>query len=96
MKVIAQRLPMTIDELKSTFKHYTYQLQLECGGNGRSEFVPPAGGNQWTVGAIGCPEWTGVRLRDVLEHAGVKDDAVYVAHYGADTHLSGDPIYLMF
>ncbi|MDJ0918372.1 MAG: sulfite oxidase [Woeseiaceae bacterium] len=86
-----REVSMTIDELKSTFEHYTYQLQLECGGNGRSEFVPPAGGNQWTVGAIGCPEWTGVRLRDVLEHAGVKDDAVYVAYYGADTHLSGDP-----
>ena len=41
----------TIDELKSKFKHYTYQLTLECGGNGRSEFNPPAKGNQWTVGS---------------------------------------------
>jgi DMSO/TMAO reductase YedYZ molybdopterin-dependent catalytic subunit len=66
------------------------QLQIECGGNGRSEFYPPARGNQWTTGAIGCPEWTGVRLRDVLEYCGVKDNAVYVAYEGADTHLSGD------
>ncbi len=86
-----QEVSLTIDELKSRFEHHTYQLQLECGGNGRSEFVPPAGGNQWTVGAVGCPEWTGVRLRDVLEYAGINDDAVYVAYYGADTHLSGDP-----
>lgn len=81
----------SIDELKETFRHYTYQLQIECGGNGRSEFVPPAGGNQWSVGAVGCPEWTGVRLRDVLEHVGIRDDAVYVAYYGADAHASGDP-----
>ena len=81
----------TIAELQKNFKHYTYQLQLECGGNGRSEFVPPASGNQWSVGAIGCPEWTGVRLRDVLEAAGIKDDAVYVGYYSADVHLSGDP-----
>ena len=87
----AREVSLGIDELKATFEHHTYQLQLECGGNGRSEFVPPAGGNQWTVGAVGCPEWTGVRLRDVLEHAGIRDDAVYVAYYGADTHLSGDP-----
>ena len=33
---------------------------------------------------------TGVRLRDVLEHVGLRDDAVYVAYYGADTHISGD------
>ncbi len=84
-------MTFTVAELKAKFRHYTYQLQLECGGNGRSEFVPPASGNQWNVGAVGCPEWTGVRLRDVLEHVGIEDDAVYVAYYGADGHASGDP-----
>ncbi len=82
---------MTVGELKQTFKHHTLQLQIECGGNGRAEFNPPARGNQWSTGAVGCPEWTGVRLKDVLRHAGIKDDAVYVAYEGADSHLSGDP-----
>jgi DMSO/TMAO reductase YedYZ molybdopterin-dependent catalytic subunit len=82
---------LTVADLKEKFEHHTLQLQIECGGNGRSEFYPPARGNQWTTGAIGCPEWTGVRLGDVLEHCGIKDDAVYVAYEGADTHLSGDP-----
>lgn len=81
----------TIDELKKKFKHHTYQLLVECGGNGRSEFNPPAKGNQWTLGAVGCPEWTGVRLRDVLESVGLKKDAVYIGFYGADTHVSGNP-----
>jgi DMSO/TMAO reductase YedYZ molybdopterin-dependent catalytic subunit len=82
---------MSLREIQKRFKHYTLQLQIECGGNGRSEFYPPARGNQWTTGAIGCPEWTGVRLRDVLEACGVGDNAVYVAYKAADTHLSGDP-----
>jgi DMSO/TMAO reductase YedYZ molybdopterin-dependent catalytic subunit len=86
-----RNVALSIEELKSKFEHHTYQLQLECGGNGRSEFVPPASGNQWSTGAIGCPEWTGVRLRDVLEHVGIREDAVYVAYYGADLHASGDP-----
>ena len=81
---------LKVADLKQKFEHHTLQLQIECGGNGRSEFYPPARGNQWTTGAIGCPEWTGVRLRDVLEHCGIKDDAVYVAYEGADSHLSGD------
>ena len=81
----------SIDELKRKFKHHTYQLLIECGGNGRSEFNPPAKGNQWTLGAVGCPEWTGVRLRDVLESVGIKKDAVYIGFYGADTHVSGNP-----
>jgi DMSO/TMAO reductase YedYZ molybdopterin-dependent catalytic subunit len=82
---------LTLGDLKSRFRHYTLQLQIECGGNGRSEFYPPASGNQWTTGAVGCPEWTGVRLADVLDWCGIRDDAVYVAYEGSDLHLSGDP-----
>lgn len=81
----------TLNDLKSNFKHHTYQLTLECGGNGRSEFNPSAKGNQWTIGAVHCASWTGVRLRDVLEDAGIKSDAVYIGYHAADTHLSGDP-----
>lgn len=80
----------TLKELKEKFKHYSYHLTLECGGNGRSEFNPPAKGNQWGLGAVACAKWTGVRLKDVLNAVGVKDSAVYIGYYGADTHLSGD------
>ena len=88
---VDQPMELTIAELKDKFDVVTRQLQLECGGNGRSFFDPKARGNQWTVGAVGACNWTGVRLADVLNAAGVKDSAVYTAHYGADTHLSGDP-----
>ena len=81
----------SITDLKTRFEEVTLQLQLECGGNGRAEFVPAASGNQWTTGAIGCPTFTGVRLRDVLNFCGVARDAVYVGYYGADTHISGNP-----
>ena len=81
----------TLRELREGFGHHTLQLQLECGGNGRVEFHPPARGNQWSTGAVGCPVWTGVRLKDVLGHCGVADTAVYVAYEGADRHVSGDP-----
>ena len=80
----------TLNELKSKFEQHTYQLTLECGGNGRSEFDPPAKGNQWTIGAVACANWTGVRLKDVLDDVGVKSNAVYVGYHAADTHLSGD------
>ena len=45
-----------------------------------------------TTGAIGCPMFTGVRLRDVLNYCGLAEDAVYLGYYGADTHTSGDLI----
>ena len=47
-------------------------MVLECGGNGRSFFEPPAEGNPWTNGGVGCAEWTGVSLADVLTAAGLK------------------------
>ncbi|SHE88773.1 Mo-co oxidoreductase dimerisation domain-containing protein [Modicisalibacter ilicicola DSM 19980] len=80
----------SIAELKDKFDHHTYQLQVECGGNGRAEYTPSASGNQWTTGAVACPSFTGARLRDVLEACGIKDDAVYIGYYGADIHASGD------
>ena len=80
----------SLKDLKTKFKQYTYQLTLECGGNGRSEFDPPAKGNQWTVGAVHCANWTGVRLKDILDDVGIKNDAVYIGYHSADTHLSGD------
>jgi len=88
---VKNKTTFTLNDLKTKFKEYTYQLTLECGGNGRSEFDPPAKGNQWTVGAVSCATWTGVRLKDVLEAAGIKNDAVYIGYHAADTHLSGDP-----
>ncbi|MEQ9021542.1 MAG: molybdopterin-dependent oxidoreductase, partial [Pseudomonadales bacterium] len=80
----------TLANLKSFPKH-TYQLTLECGGNGRNEFDPPAKGNQWTIGAVSCANWGGVRLSDLLKDVGVKEDAIYVGYYGKDMHLSGSP-----
>ena len=82
-------LTLGIDDLKRGFEVITRALTLECAGNGRAFFEPPATGAQWTYGAVGCSEWTGVRLADVLKAAGVKSDVVYTAHEGADTHPSG-------
>jgi DMSO/TMAO reductase YedYZ molybdopterin-dependent catalytic subunit len=84
-------MELSIADLREQFEVVTLALTLECGGNGRGFFDPPASGNQWTYGAVACSEWTGVRLRDVLQKAGIQDGVVYTAHVGADMHLSGDP-----
>ena len=81
----------TLEELKKKFKNYTYQLVLECGGNGRAGFQPQASGNQWGQGAVHCASWTGVRLKDILNDVGLKDNAVYIGYHGKDLHLSKDP-----
>ena len=86
-----QKMTWTLAELKKQFEVVSYDLTIECGGNGRNEFNPTAKGLQWSTGAVACGKWTGVRLKDVLNKVGLKEDAVYIGYYGADTHISGDP-----
>lgn len=90
-EAVKEKKTYTLGELKAKFPHHTYQLTLECGGNGRSEYYPPAEGNQWGVGAVSCALWTGIRLKDLLDDVGIKDNAVYIGYHGADKHLSRDP-----
>jgi DMSO/TMAO reductase YedYZ molybdopterin-dependent catalytic subunit len=56
----------------------------QCSGNSRGLFMPRVAGGQWANGAMGNARWTGVRLRDVLDRAGVKPGAVQVRFNGMD------------
>ena len=87
---VENALSFSLRDLKSRFENVTRRLLIECGGNGRSFFDPPVRGNRWTHGGVGCPEWTGVRLVDVLRAARLKPSAVFSAHYGADPTTTGD------
>ncbi|QEL25881.1 sulfite oxidase [Bosea sp. F3-2] len=77
----------TLAGLRQRFETVTVTAVLECAGNGRSQFSPATDGLQWRLGAVGCARWTGVRLADVLEHAGPKPSAVYTAHYAPDRQI---------
>ena len=56
----------------------------QCSGNSRGLFQPRVAGAQWGNGAIGNAKWLGVRLRDVLDLAGVKAGAGQVRFGGLD------------
>lgn len=49
---------------------------IQCAGNRREDMtkVKTVKGLGWSVGAVSNCEWTGVRLRDVLKHAGLDVD----------------------
>jgi len=55
-----------------------------CSGNRRGFSQPRVAGVQWGHGAIGNAKWRGVRLRDLLNKAGLKKDAVEIVFNGAD------------
>jgi len=71
------------DELR-TMPAHTLTALLECSGNSRVFLKPPQLGIRWELGGVSNAEWTGVRLADVLERAGLKDGASEVILEGAD------------
>ena len=82
----AQRsLALSLPELKNSFPHVSVAAVNQCSGNRRGLFSPRVPGVQWRNGAMGNALWTGVRLRDVLQKAGVAADALEVVFNGADT-----------
>lgn len=62
----------------------------QCSGNSRGYFEPRIAGGEWGNGAMGNARWTGVRLRDVLDRAGVKAGAVQVRFNGLDESVTPD------
>ena len=74
----------TLAQLHSDFKPASVTAVCLCSGNRRGLFEPHVAGVEWGVGAMGNAVWKGVRLKDVLERAGVKRSAVEIVFDGAD------------
>ncbi len=77
----------TLAQLQRDFPHAEVTAVCQCSGNRRGLFQPHVAGVEWGVGAMGNARWTGVRLRDVLARAGVKQAAIEVAFNGADSGI---------
>src|SRR5215218_3444250 len=77
---VGQPLHLSLADLRS-MGEVTRRMVLECAGNGRSAFSPPAAGNPWTHGGVGCATWTGLPLAAVLERARPLASALHTAHF---------------
>lgn len=81
---VNQSLSLSLQDLKENFEQVEVAAVCQCGGNSRGFFEPRVPGGQWGHGAMGNAKWTGVRVRDLLEKAGVNRDAVHVRFDGLD------------
>jgi DMSO/TMAO reductase YedYZ molybdopterin-dependent catalytic subunit len=81
---VRQPLSITLDELVRGFKPLEMAVVNQCAGNSRGFFNPRVAGGQWGNGAMGNARWVGVRLKDVLDRAGVKAGALQVRFKGLD------------
>jgi sulfite oxidase len=85
---------LTLKEIQR-FPAGTLTAVVQCSGNGRANFQPKVPGVQWDRGAAGNAEWTGVRLKDVLESCGVQPGGQHVQFQGADRPvLDSVPLFI--
>jgi DMSO/TMAO reductase YedYZ molybdopterin-dependent catalytic subunit len=82
---VGQPIQLTLDELARDFKPFEIAAVNQCSGNSRGFFSPRVPGGEWANGAMGNALWRGVRLKDVLDRAGVKAGALQVRFNGLDT-----------
>jgi DMSO/TMAO reductase YedYZ molybdopterin-dependent catalytic subunit len=88
--VVNQPLTLTMDDLKKLPRVELVGV-LECAGNGRSFYQPRLAGTQWAFGSVGNGRWAGVRFRDVLQKAGLKESAKEILLDGSDSPLGTMP-----
>ncbi len=81
--LVQHPLKLRLDEL-GRIETASKTAVIQCAGNGRGLFRPRVPGTPWERGAVGQAEWSGVRLADLLDRAGVQEGAEHVHFYGSD------------
>ena len=88
-------LTLSVADLKSKFEPVEIVAVNQCSGNSRGFSEPRVPGGQLGHGAMGNARWRGVRLKDVLDHAGVAASARQVTFRGLDRSLvKGTPDFI--
>jgi sulfite oxidase len=85
--MVERELELSLDMLMINFPKHTVMATLQCAGNRRNQLIeikPVPGEVPWQEGAIGNATWSGLPLKEILNFAGVKSDALYVEFMGAD------------
>src|SRR6202171_4730215 len=92
---VNQPLSLSLKDILRGFSRFDIAAVNQCAGNSRIYAVPRVAGAQWANGSMSNAIWTGVRLKDVLDHAGVKPDAIQVRCGGMDEPvMPGAPKFL--
>jgi sulfite dehydrogenase len=85
---------ITLDDLKKMPAVEVVAVN-QCSGNRRGLSKPHVQGVEWGYGAMGCARWKGAKLKDILDKAGIKKEAIEVAFDGADgPSVQGTPDFI--
>jgi DMSO/TMAO reductase YedYZ molybdopterin-dependent catalytic subunit len=92
---VNQTLSLSLSDILHGLPSVLLSAVNQCSGNSRGFFQPRVPGGEWANGAMGNALWTGVRLKDVLDKAGVKPGAVQVRFKGLEEPVVADAPHFM-
>jgi len=89
--LVAKEMSLSLEDIRRR-PAVTMPVTMECAGNGRALLDPRPVSQPWLLEAIGTAEWTGTRLRGLLEEAGVRKEAGEILFTGLDRGVQGDEV----
>lgn len=92
--LVRHRLELSLEQLRERFDEVEVTATLQCAGNRRAGLIDVRdipGEAPWGPGATATARWSGARLADVLDHAGLRPGAAHVAFAAPDVSPLADP-----
>jgi DMSO/TMAO reductase YedYZ molybdopterin-dependent catalytic subunit len=86
---VDRTLSLSLDDIQS-LPQFEIVAVSQCAGNSRMSMMPRVAGAQWAGGSLSNARWTGVRIKEVLDRAGVKAGAIQVRFGGLDEAVTSD------
>ncbi|BAF71009.1 sulfite dehydrogenase [Sulfurovum sp. NBC37-1] len=82
--LVEKPIVLTLDQLKR-YPSESFIYFLECPSNSAAEWKGPQFGTaQFVKGMMSCAQWTGVRLKTILDEIGLKPEAKWMLAEGSD------------
>ena len=86
---VERPLSLSLEELRAR-PALEVAATMECAGNGRAGLSPNIESQPWVNEAVGTGAWCGVRVRDVLDEAGLREGAEEVLFTGLDRGIEDE------
>ncbi len=92
--LMSGELTLSLADLRAGFAERELDATLQCAGNRREGLIAVRaipGEAPWGPGATGTARWAGVSLADLLESAGLAEEASHIEFIGGDVSPEAQP-----
>ena len=86
--LVERPFSLSLDDLRA-LPSLEVAVTMECAGNGRAQVEPHVESQPWLLEAVGTARWRGTPVMQLIEEAGLIEDATDVLFTGLDRGVEG-------